>query len=230
MLKWLIPVVILAGIVGVILLSPSTQEPSQHMAEVAPVEETVAPPQADEQPAQPLGQFLNDASLAVVLRYPETITSLGIGPMIGVRDDALMPLSKAYELETMALLESLLEQLDRYNLDVVAPNDALSAQVYGWYLRDLLESYRYAAHGYLITSFINSYPDQLERHLTRSHPCPRARHSRSQRHKAHPQPALLRNRAHSQRKHGRSLCLARRNHHRSISIRQDRCDAPPASC
>lgn len=172
MLRWLIPVLVLAGIAGAILFFPSPEESAQLIQEAIPVAQIDPIPVArvGQQPTQPLVQFLNDASLAVVLRYPETITSLGIGSMIGVRDDTLMPLSRAYELETIALLESLLEQLAQYDLSQANSDDALSAQVYGWYLTDLLESHRYADHDYLITSFINSYPEQLERHLTRSHP------------------------------------------------------------
>ncbi|MBE0634684.1 DUF885 domain-containing protein [Candidatus Bipolaricaulota bacterium] len=166
MLKWLIPVLALAVAVGLILfVEPS--DISQDQGAQSPVA-VVVPTSAE--PTQPLERFLEDASLAVVLRFPETITALGISSLIGIRDDTLCPVSSAYELETMALLDSLLANLGRYDLTSVEPSTALSARIYGWYLEDLLASLRYSDHDYLISSHITSYPDAIERFLTASHP------------------------------------------------------------
>ncbi|MBU1050066.1 DUF885 domain-containing protein [Candidatus Bipolaricaulota bacterium] len=121
-------------------------------------------------PSQPLDEFLNEASLAVVLRFPETITHLGIGEWIGVRNDQLMPLTHDYERETISLLEDLIEQLAQYDLSAVDERSALSARVYGWYLQDLLQAHRYSDHAYSVSTHLSSYPDTLERLLTRTQP------------------------------------------------------------
>ncbi|MFC2082540.1 DUF885 family protein [Candidatus Bipolaricaulota bacterium] len=177
MTKWLLPAIALAVLAGLVLFIPPRPEPLPAQEAQTEVPQTISaasatspPEQLSEQPEQPLDEFLNEASLAVVLRYPETITSLGISSMIGVRDDQLAPLSEAYELETIALLDSLLSDLARYDLSSALPADALSAKVYGWYLEDLRDSLRFATHEYLVSSFIHSVPTVFERFLTRSHP------------------------------------------------------------
>ena len=122
------------------------------------------------QPGQPLDDFLNDASLQVVLRFPATITQLGISNWIGVRDDTLAPLTRAYELDTIALIESLLAQLYQYDLERADPSVALSARVYGWYLEDLLESHRFSDHTYPVNTHLSNYTGFLERLMGRYHP------------------------------------------------------------
>ena len=128
------------------------------------------PTQAREQPSQPLSTFLDDASLQVVLRSPEVVTQLGISSWIGVRDDGLTPQSRAYELETINLLESLTSQLRLYDLAAEDPSTAMSARVYGWYLEDLLEAHRFADHAYPVNTHLSNYTDGLERLMTRYHP------------------------------------------------------------
>lgn len=166
MSKYLLALLLFATAIALVSCVPSTDESLQQDAAVSATSQETPTLQPD----RPLEELLNEASLAVVLRFPETITHLGIGDLIGVRDDALTPVSRAYELETMALLESLLEELDRYDLSTVDPSDALSARVYGWYLEDLLESHRFSAHDYPINSHISSYPTVIEHFLARVHP------------------------------------------------------------
>ena len=185
MTKWWIGAVVFAvALAGVALFSrlpydsqhqdampsvPSSAEPGQPRDVLANDELSLVVATAA-RADQPLDAFLEQASLDIVLRFPETITSLGIGALIGVRDDVLSPVSRAYELETMALLDALLADLGRYDLASVAPRTALSARIYGWYLEDLRASLRLSDHDYLISSHISSYPDAIERFLTTSHP------------------------------------------------------------
>ncbi len=135
-----------------------------------PSQQQDVPTEAMATPSQPLDEFLNEASLAVVLRFPETITHLGIGEWIGVRNDQLMPLTHDYERETIRLLEDLIGQLAQYDLSAVDERSALSARVYGWYLQDLLEAHRYSDHAYSVSTHLSSYPDTIERLLTRTQP------------------------------------------------------------
>jgi len=176
--KWLVPLVV--GLVACGLLVGFLSRTSMESGDVA----VIAEPSAVESPdmaAVPytlpgswdglsLGRFLERASGALVVRHPETVTSLGLGDALGIGDDRLTPLTVAYERETQALEAAILERLEIYDLEDVSAVDRLDARVYGWFLADLVAGHPFADHDYLVNPFITSYPETLERFLVATHP------------------------------------------------------------
>ena len=165
MTKWI--AVILAVVAGALLalwFVPDLISIPDRTTEEQPVEATAAAPE------QPLARFLEQASLSLALRSPELITYLGIANSVGVSNDQLTPLSTAYEDADVALLDSVLAQLDAYDLSQVSASERLSARVYGWYLRDLRQAYVYSDHDYLVSTYFTSYPEDVEWFLVYVHP------------------------------------------------------------
>jgi len=165
MAKWI--AVILAVVAGALLVLwfvPNPVSTPDSTATEQPVATTVAVPE------QPLARFLEQASLSLALRSPELITYLGIADAVGVSNDQLTPLSVAYEEADVDLLDSILAQLDAYDLSRVSASERLSARVYGWYLHDLRQAYAYSDHDYLVSTYFTSYPEDIEWFLVYVHP------------------------------------------------------------
>jgi uncharacterized protein (DUF885 family) len=118
----------------------------------------------------PVDVFLERASATLVARYPQTVTALGIGDVLGMGDGDLNPLSMAYTLETQALEAAIAERLSTYDIAEVSEASRLSARVYGRWLERVVEGHPFTDHTYLVSPFITSYPQFLERFLTATHP------------------------------------------------------------
>jgi len=171
MTKWLLPLLILGVLAGVLLFAPSrTDTPDEVPAEP----QNVAVDSAYALPARwddlSVGAFLNEASGALVVRYPETVTSLGLGGLIGTGDGDLMPLTVAYRNETHALEAAVVDRLATYDLDEASKADRLSASVYGSFLGSSVAGHPFADHEYAVSPSLTSYPQSLERFLTTTHP------------------------------------------------------------
>ena len=171
MTKWLVPLLVLGVLAGVLLFAPSrTDAPDEVSAgtQSVPVDSTYALPARWDDLS--VGAFLSEASGVLVIRYPETVTSLGLGDLIGIGDGDLMPLTVAYRNETQALEAAVVDRLATYDLDAASEADRLSADVYGRFLESSVAGHPFADREYTVSPSLTSYPQSLERFLTTTHP------------------------------------------------------------
>ena len=171
MTKWLVPLLVLGVLAGVLLFAPSrTDTPDEVSAgtQSVPVDSTYALPARWDDLS--VGAFLSEASGLLVIRYPETVTSLGLGDLIGIGDGDLMPLTVAYRNETQALEAAVVDRLATYDLDAASEADRLSADVYGRFLESSVAGHPFADREYTVSPSLTSYPQSLERFLTTTHP------------------------------------------------------------
>jgi hypothetical protein len=107
MSKWIAPLIIvgLACGLAVAFLGRQPASASDEPQEPASVE------LAERWDGLPVGSFLEQASVDLVVRYPQLVTSLGIGDALGIGDGDLTPLSQAYTQETQALERAILDHL-----------------------------------------------------------------------------------------------------------------------
>jgi uncharacterized protein (DUF885 family) len=168
MSKWLVGVLVIGVLAGLLLFGPTSTGPSPSLE--PPAAAAVDGPGADAWEGLPVDAFLEQASIALVTRYPETVTSLGIGELLGIGDGELAPLSLAYTQETQALEAAIVAHLATYDLEALSDAERMNARVYGQFLTDVVEGHPFADHTYLIHPYITSYPASLEQFLTDTHP------------------------------------------------------------
>lgn len=99
-----------------------------------------------------IDQFLEAAFLDLMLRDPERYTELGL-PAAGdpnFRNDSLTDLSDAYTRETNARVSKYLERLRAYDRSRFSKEQALSADLFEWYLDDLKRGQEFMYYDYLV--------------------------------------------------------------------------------
>ena len=60
-------------------------------------------------------EFLDTAYRLLLMRFPQTLSDIGLAEMFGVRNDRLNDYSEAYELETQRIERGILDQLRAYD-------------------------------------------------------------------------------------------------------------------
>jgi len=105
-----------------------------------------------------------------LIRQPQFLTSLGVAAEYGLRNDLLDDLSTGYLTETQTLEKGILELLQGFDRDALAPLSRTSFDVYEWWLDLQVDAHRFAYHDYPVHHFVNSYNDNLLLFLTEEHP------------------------------------------------------------
>ena len=105
-----------------------------------------------------------------MIRQPQFLTSLGVAAEYGLRNDLLDDLSTGYLTETQTLEKGILELLQGFDRDALAPLSRTSFDVYEWWLDLQVDAHRFAYHDYPVHHFVNSYNDNLLLFLTEEHP------------------------------------------------------------
>ncbi|MFL7870489.1 MAG: DUF885 family protein, partial [Anaerolineales bacterium] len=118
----------------------------------------------------PFDQFLEESWHSVMRRDPELLTELGISAAFGMADDQLTDISYAYQNETYALYDQILETLYSYNRAVLTPEEQLNYDIYAYYLEDTLRGQAYVDDLYPINHFSVGVQNQLVRFFTDIHP------------------------------------------------------------
>jgi uncharacterized protein (DUF885 family) len=176
MTKWIVPLLAALVVVGFGLFQ---QAPVQELATspgAGPAESSIQTPwiapvtASDPWLGLSLNDFLIEADRALTLLSPETITWLGLADEFGVRNDQLDALSVQADLEYYALVRRILERLGCYNLACESEADRTNARIYTTSLCDALRSQPYADNGYLVSSYMDSYPTCIEWFMTSIHP------------------------------------------------------------
>ena len=115
-------------------------------------------------------EFLDESYLQLLLRSPETITAMGLSEDLGQRNDRLDDLSDAHLRGTQQLESAVLDQLRGYDRDALSPEQALSYDLYEYYLDSQVQGHRFAYHDYPLHHFIRSYHHDVDGLFTEIHP------------------------------------------------------------
>ena len=115
-------------------------------------------------------QFLDESYIQLLRRSPETITSMGLSEDLGQRNDTLDNLSDAYLRGTQELESAVLDLLRGYDLDTLSAEQALSYDLYEWYLDSRVRGRQFAYHDYPLHHFIGSYHYSVDGLFTEIHP------------------------------------------------------------
>jgi len=145
--------------------TPTPESPSA-AAEQTPSSATAEGPWA----GLPLAEFLNRAAGELVRLSPETVTFLGLGTELGVRDDHLDPLTAEWEAEYYAIEQAIVDHLATYDLARETAEDRLNAEIYRASLASDLAGRSFTDNGYGVSSYMDSYPTYIEWFLTSLHP------------------------------------------------------------
>lgn len=117
-------------------------------------------------------RFFEESYRSLLLRYPETVSSKGLSAILGLGNDRLDDHSERYLRETQELERGILRQLRALDRSRLSPSEGLTADVYRWYLEDLVRAQpfadnnyplnpgMYSAHRGLIQLFVSPRPFQ----------------------------------------------------------------------
>ncbi|MGD9676279.1 MAG: DUF885 family protein, partial [Candidatus Bipolaricaulia bacterium] len=185
MTRWVLLLLAVAALFGLVFLeqTPATQttavpaaRPSVAQAPTpSPATPSAATPRPTAAPANPwkgmsLEEFLNDADMSLVRFSPETITFYGLAEELGVRNNRLDPMTVEAEDAYYALYQKIADQLATYDLSQLDAAERIHVRTYAWGVDDALASREFQSNGYLVSSYMDSYPTTLEWFLTSIHP------------------------------------------------------------
>ncbi len=100
--------------------------------------------------------FFDEAYKQWLLRDPETVTALGLAQTYGVGNDRLTNISDAYIRETQALESGILALLQKYDRAALTPEQALTAEVYAWWLDDRVRGQAFMYNDYPVNQIVYS--------------------------------------------------------------------------
>ena len=150
---------ILIALVCLLLVACTPSQPT-----ASPTTTALPTPQID------FDTFLDQSYRALVARYPEKITELGMADQFGVHNDKLNDLSDVYIRETQKLESATLAQLRLYNRAQLSSAQQLSYDVYAWYLEDQVRGHAFMYADYPLSPVIISYHTNLTQFFTDIHP------------------------------------------------------------
>ena len=117
-----------------------------------------------------LDVFLDASCRQLLLRDPEWITDLGLGDLLGRRNDRLADRSDAYIRETQRLEAAILERLQGVDPSMLPPSERASFESTLWTLDDRVRSHRFTYHDTPVTPIVISFPSTLIQFFTDIHP------------------------------------------------------------
>lgn len=118
-----------------------------------------------------LQDFYEVSFRALTMRSPETVVTIGLTDLYGVDEVLLDDISDAYRRETYRILALVLQKLESYDRQALSPEDAISYDVYRWFLQDEIAAQEYLYHDYLATYYpITAVHEDTLRFFTDIHP------------------------------------------------------------
>lgn len=118
-----------------------------------------------------IDEFFENSYRQLLLRDPETVLILGLEQAYGVSQPRLTDISDAYQKETYALAQEIRDALKRYDRTALTPEQALSYDIYLWYLEDLLAGQEFIYYDYPATYYpITAVHEKLVWLFTEIHP------------------------------------------------------------
>lgn len=161
-------------VIIVLLTGCSTQPVATGAAQTETSQNTEQPQSVDEILASlenlPIDEFFEESFNQLSLRAPEGLTHAGVSALLGLRDDQLNNLSDAYRKDTQKLETGILDLLMKYDRASLSPEQAISHDVYAWFLDNQVRGHEFMYHNYPLTYFIGSYHFELDNLLTEVHP------------------------------------------------------------
>ena len=97
--------------------------------------------------------ILRSPTATLKLRTPELYVELGLESIYGIHPVALNDLSLAYQEETYALFQNVLDGLAAYDFDKLSPEQQASYQLYQYWLKDMLSGYDFRFNEYIDSGF-----------------------------------------------------------------------------
>ncbi len=113
--------------------------------------------------------FVDESYEQILLRTPETVTSLGLSAALGTRNDRLDNVCYPFVENTYALEAGVLEILETYDRVALAPGQQTSLDSYAWLLSAWGDEHEFMYHLYPVTHAFSRQND-LVRFLTDEHP------------------------------------------------------------
>jgi uncharacterized protein (DUF885 family) len=114
--------------------------------------------------------FFEESFRRWVIRDPEILTSLSLADTYGVGDASLTDISDAFLRETQSLEASVLDLLRGYDRASLSTSQALTADVYDWFLDDLVRGHPFLYDTFPVNPSILSVPYTLYMLFTVWHP------------------------------------------------------------
>ncbi len=105
--------------------------------------------------------FFRDAYRRWMARDPENLTTLGLADLWGVGDDKLTNISNDYIRETQSLEIRMLDLLRTYNRASFSKSEALTADIFDWFLDDLVRGHAFMYDDYPVNPTVTSIPYNL---------------------------------------------------------------------
>jgi uncharacterized protein (DUF885 family) len=153
---------------GSLALSPLLKACS---GETGTTQVTVAPPGLlDGLENLGIDTFFEESYRRWLMRDPEMLTTLGLADSYGAGDANLTDISDAFILETQSLESGMLDLLRSYDRASFTPSQSLTADVYEWFLDDLVLGHPFMYDNYPINPTITSVPYNLYLLFTVWHP------------------------------------------------------------
>ena len=96
-------------------------------------------------------EFVEASYELILLRRPETVTSMGLSQALGIRDGELDNICNAYVDETYRLKAGIFEMLKAINRSELDYEQQISYDSYSWLLADWAAEHEYMYHFYPVT-------------------------------------------------------------------------------
>ncbi len=162
---WLLPLLILglSLLGGRAAVAAGTYEPTWAPPSLAEVDEALSGLGFDE--------FVESSYRLYLLRFPQTMTSLGMAEMLGVRNDLLNDYSAEYVEETGRIAQHILERLRAFDREGLSVDRQLTYDVGEWAWDDAVRGQQFTDLDYLVTHYyITSRDWDLYDLMTVTHP------------------------------------------------------------
>ena len=114
--------------------------------------------------------FFREAYRRWLVRDPESLTTLGLADVYGVGDANLTDISDAFLRETQSLELGTLELLRAYDRTSFTESQSLTADIYEWFLDDLVRGHPFMYSDYPVNPIITSVTYNLYALFTIYHP------------------------------------------------------------
>ncbi len=105
--------------------------------------------------------FFKDAYRLWANRDPETLTTLGLADLYGAGDGQLTDISDAFIRQTQSLEKGTLALIRAYDRAALSQEQAVTADIFEWFLDDLVRGHVFMYDDYPVNPIITSVPYNL---------------------------------------------------------------------